>query len=174
MHVLIGLLTAIASLLYALDRLGVDIGWLNPWAWARRRRWRKQLSVNPAFNLNTPMEAVALLLVATARIDGDLSAEEKAELKRLFEDSFKLNSRDVSSLMSSSTFLLGSGDEVFQRPEEVLARSLDRFSPEQKDSSLEMLNTISGVGGTPSQAQQDFIARIRGSLFTEVAAQGWQ
>ncbi len=174
MHVLIALLTAIASLLYALDRIGVDIGWLNPWAWSRRRRWRKQLNANPAFNLESPMEAMALLLVATARIDGDLSTEEKAELRRLFENSFKQNSRDASSLMSSSTYLLGSGEEVFKRPDEVLARSLDKFSTEQKDSSLDMLQSISEIGGAPSQSQRDFIARIRNTLFAEVAVEGWQ
>ena len=37
MHIIIGFLTALATLLYALDRLGVDLGWFNPWAWKRRR-----------------------------------------------------------------------------------------------------------------------------------------
>ena len=72
MHILIAFLTALASVLYAMDRLGVDIGWLNPWAWRRRRRWMKQLHTNPAFNLDSPLEAMALLLLATAKIEGVL------------------------------------------------------------------------------------------------------
>lgn len=44
MHILIALITAVATLLFALERVGVDIGWINPWAWTssptRRRRPR--------------------------------------------------------------------------------------------------------------------------------------
>lgn len=160
MHILIGLITAIATLLFALEKLGVDIGWLNPWAWQRRRRWVKQLSVNPAFNLESPLEAVALLLLATARIDGDLSSEEKAELRKLFEDELKQSPENASSLLRSSTYLLADGEAVFARPEDVLEKSIAKFSPEQKSSTLEMLRTISVVGSEQSDAQRAFISKI--------------
>ncbi len=161
MHVLIAFLTAVAGLLYALERLGVDIGWLNPWAWRRRRRWVKQLHTNPAFNVDQPMEAVALLLVATVRIDGDLSTDEKNELKAIFAGEFKQSENDVSSLLSSSTFLLGSGDDVFNRPQEVLNKSLPKFSDAQKQSALELIERIANVGSPPSQRQKAYIAAVK-------------
>ncbi len=165
MHLIIAFLTALAGLLYALERLGVDIGWLNPWAWARRRRWIKQLHTNPAFNVDQPMEAVALLLVATARIDGDLSTDEKNELKVIFRDEFKQPESDVSSLLSSSTFLLGSGEDVFNRPQEVLNRSLSKFSDAQKASTIELMTRVASVGSAPGQRQREFIQAVQ-AVFT--------
>ena len=174
MHVLIAFLTAVASILFALDRLGVDIGWLNPWAWRRRRRWQKQLHVNPAFNLDSPMETVALLLLATAKIDGDLSTEEKNELRRIFEESFHQSASDASSLLNSSAYLLGSGEEVFARPREVLARSLSRFSVEQRRSCLELMRRISGIGSPASEAQADFLQRVQDALTGEPPHGTWE
>ncbi len=174
MHILIGLITAIATLLYTLDRIGVDIGWLNPWAWGRRRRWIKQLSTNPAFNLDSPMEATALLLLAVSRIDGDLSSEEKSTLRQIFEETFSLSSKDASSLLSSTTYLLGDGSAVFDRPDQVLERSLQKFTPEQKESSADLLKRMSEVGGGPSEAQLEFVSRVRDVFEPDKTSAGWQ
>lgn len=174
MHIVIAIITTLATLIYVMDRFGIDVGGLNPWAWSRRRRWRKQLAVNPAFNLKTPMEAMALLLLATARIDGDVSSQEKNELRQIFMDSFKQNSRDASSLLSSSTYLLGAGDEVFKRPQEVLAPSLEEFRQEQREDSMGLLERISEVGGPASDVQIAFIGSIRAAMFTETETKGWQ
>lgn len=135
MHVLIAFLTTLASVLFALERLGIDIGWINPWSWRRRRRWYKQYHANPAFSLQSPMEAIALLLAAVAKIDGDLSSEEKNELRQIYEEVFKQTPKEASALLVSSTFLLGSGNEVFSRPQDVLAPSLQNFSIEQEKIS---------------------------------------
>jgi uncharacterized tellurite resistance protein B-like protein len=135
----------------------------------------KQLHTNPAFNLDSPLEAMALLLLATAKIDGDLSSDEKNQLRHIFQHSFNQSSRDASSLLSSSSYLLGSGEEVFSRPHDVLARSLDKFSPEQRQSSMELLKQISEVGSAASDAQIRFMESIRTALFNnEKNTQGWQ
>ena len=173
MHVLIAFLTAIATLLFALDRIGIDIGWINPWAWRRRRRWMKQLSVNPAFNLESPMEAMALLLLAVARIDGDLTSDEKQDLRKIFEESFHQNSRDSSALLSSSTYLLGDGVEVFERPQDVLSKSLEKFSAEQRESSISLLTRISEVSGPASESQRDYISLIRSIFSPSKDKGGW-
>jgi uncharacterized tellurite resistance protein B-like protein len=174
MHILIGLITAVATLLFAMDRVGIDIGWLNPWAWRRRRRWIKQLNANPAFNLDSPMEAMALLLLATARIDGDLSAEEKSELRHMFEAEFKQSPESASSLLSSSTYLLADGEAVFKRPDQVLEKSMAKFSAEQKSSSIELLQRVAAIGGGPSPAQRDFVSNIVRLLSPEKPTKGWQ
>lgn len=173
MHLVIAFLTALVSVLYALDRLGVDIGWLNPWTWRRRRRWLKQYHANPAFNLENPMDVVALLLAAVAKIDGDLSSEEKKELHKIFESKFNQSASDASALLRSSIHLLGTGEDVFNRPSEVLARSLDKFSNEKKDSALELLAHISLVGGDPSESQAEFISAIKATLIPEKASSDW-
>ena len=173
MHVLIAFLTALASVLYALDRLGVDIGWLNPWSWGRRRKWRKLYGGNPAFSIEKPLEAAALLITAAAKIDGDISLEEKSELLRIFQDDLKQNPSQSASLLGSSTFLLGSGNEVFQRPQDVLAPSLKKFSSEQRASLLELLRRIASVGGSPSEVQLRFISGIEALLSPKQGSDGW-
>lgn len=173
MHVLIAFLTTLASLLYALDRLGIDIGWLNPWSWARRRKWRKQYHANPAYSLTEPMEVAALLLTATAKIDGDISSEEKKALLRIFEDTFKQTANDASALFGSSVYLLGNSRDVYSRPEKVIEPCLTGFSEEQKTSMLELLEQIASVSDAPRQTQLDFIAKIRNYLIPKIENNSW-
>lgn len=173
MHILLAFLTTLASVLWALDRLGIDLGWFNPWSWQRRRRWQKQYHANPAFSLESPVEAIALLLTATAKIDGDLSLEEKLELKKIFENSFHLSAKDASELLNSSVFLLGTGQEVFKRPKDVLVPNLEKFTSEQKNSSMDLLKQIANVGGSPSEPQQEFISNIKIQLIPEEPNSDW-
>ena len=174
MHIIMALITALATLLFVLEKLGVDIGWFNPWAWSRRRRWLKQLHINPAFNLDSPMEAAALLLLATGRIDGDLSAEEKNELRTIFRETFKQSDEDASALLVSSTYLFGSGEDVIARPGEVLNRSLQKFTEEQKASTLRELKRIANTGGSPSTAQEKYIDQIEDILETKNKVEEWK
>lgn len=165
MHIIIAFLTALASVLYALDRLGIDLGWFNPWSWKRRRQWQKKYHANPAFCLTEPMDALALLLVATVKIDGDLSTEEKNELLSIFGEVFQQSAEQSSALLRSSVYLLGSGEEVFNRPAEVLSPSLEKFSAAQKHSSIELLKRVAAVGGLPSKSQETLINLVEKSLF---------
>ena len=120
------------------------------------------------------MEAMALLLLATARIDGDLSSDEKQELRKIFEDSFNQNTRDSSALLSSSTYLLGDGLEVFKRPQDVVSKSLEKFSSEQRESSIQLLTRISEVSGPASDSQKDYISSIRGVFYSSKDKGSWE
>ena len=42
MHVILGILTALITVLYLLDRMGIDLGGMNPFYWRRRRAWAKK------------------------------------------------------------------------------------------------------------------------------------
>jgi uncharacterized tellurite resistance protein B-like protein len=173
MHIIIGLLTALATLLYALERLGVDLGWFNPWAWKRRRAWLKQSTGNPAYGLDRPIDAIALIAIAAAKIDGDLSIEEKDALNKIFKDTFNMSEKDASQLIVASVYLLGSGEDVFSHPEKVLRLSLEKFSKEQKQSSLELLSSIIHVGGSPSQLQMDFFSRVKCAINPPGDTKSW-
>ena len=73
MHIILGILGSIITILVLtkqLSRLGIDITWLNPFAWARRKKWQKQYHADPAFSLDGPMEAVAGLLYVMAKCSG--------------------------------------------------------------------------------------------------------
>lgn len=54
MHIVIGVISALAGLcwaLIALQRSGLDLNELNPFLWARRRKWRMLYGTRPIFNL---------------------------------------------------------------------------------------------------------------------------
>ena len=55
MHIILGFLGAVVTILVLFKRLsdaGIDIGWLNPFAWRRRRAWRNKYQGNPIFSLS--------------------------------------------------------------------------------------------------------------------------
>ena len=70
MHIILGLLGTIVTILILLNRLseaGIEIGWLNPFAWNRRRKWRNKYQGNPIFQLVDPLEVAALLCTSLAK-----------------------------------------------------------------------------------------------------------
>ncbi|MHC9511803.1 TerB family tellurite resistance protein [Kangiella sp. M94] len=173
MHIIIGLLTALGTLLYVMERMRIDIGWLNPWAWKRRRAWAKLSAGNPVYGLDKPIDAIALIATAAAKIDGDLSIEEKEALKNIFRNTFNQSEHEASQLLGSSVYLLGPGEDVFHSPEKVLQRSLDKFSAEQKVSSMKLLSEIIHVGGAPSSLQQEFVNKVERVMNPDDGKSGW-
>lgn len=175
MHILIGLLSSLVTILWLLDRLGIDLGGLNPWAWRRRRNWRKKYTANPVFSIDSPMQTTALLVVATAKADGDMSAEEKQAIQAAFESTFQLSAKDASGLFLASAHLLGTGEEVRAQLKRVIDPSRDKFSDEQARSAVELLEQIAALGGGASQVQRDFVGEARALLVRDTQAPGaWQ
>lgn len=173
MHVIIAFLTAVATLLFALDRIGIDLGWFNPWAWKRRRAWQKQLTGNPAYCLDRPIDAIALIATAAAKIDGDLSIEEKEALKRIFMTTFNLSEKESAQLLGASVYLLGSGEDVFESPDKVLKMSLGSFSDEQKSSSMDLLTEVVNVGGSATAVQNEFLEKVSREFAPEKSKDDW-
>ena len=160
MHIVIAALTSLATILYLLDRLGIDLGGLNPWAWRRRRNWRTKFDANPVYSIASPMELAALLVVATAKADGDMSLEEKQAILHLFEREFHLSERDAAGLLTASTHLLGSGDEVRNHLADVVRPSRPKFSESQAESTIGMVEEIAMLGGEATSMQQELVDAI--------------
>ncbi|MFO1369187.1 MAG: TerB family tellurite resistance protein [Marinagarivorans sp.] len=173
MHIIIAFLTALVTLLYALERLGVDLGWLNPWAWRRRRAWLKRSTANPVFSLDKPIDAAALIVTAAAKIDGDISIQEKEELKRIFVSAFNLPEKAATQLLGASVFLLGSGEDVFNSPDRVLRNTIDKFTDEQKNSVLDILQKVVAIGGSPSAMQTEFVSKVQAAMFPNNDKRNW-
>ena len=80
MHIILGILGAIVTILILLNRLaeaGIDLGGLNPFSARRLRKWQQKFEGNPLFALDDPVEVAAVLVVATANIAGVVTAEER-------------------------------------------------------------------------------------------------
>ena len=164
MHIILGALGSIVTILWLLHRLaemGIDLGGLNPWLWRRRRQWRDTYVANPIYSIESPMEVTALLIVAVAKAEGDMSSEEKREILTIFSNEFQLSESQASELLTSSSHLLGRGDEMRENLSAVLSPSLERFSREQAEAALELLGRIAAIASEPSPAQSNLIDQTK-------------
>jgi tellurite resistance protein len=177
-HIILGALGSIVTILWLLHRLaemGIDLGGLNPWLWQRRRNWRKKYEGNPIFSVDSPMEVTGLLLVATAKIDGEMSVEEKKEILEIFEQEFELSKRDAAGLLISTTHLLGQGDEMRDQLEAVLTPSLEKFTHEQADSAVSLMERVAAISDLSQELKVSFIAEASRVLKKDQQPAGrWQ
>ena len=167
MHIIFGFLGSVVTILWLLHRLaemGIDLGGLNPWLWQRRRKWRKQYEANPIFSIESPMESAALLVIAVAKADGEMSSLEKKELLTAFDSEFGISKRDAAGLLISSNHLLGSGDEIRRNLKGVLQPSLEAFTTAQLSSTLTLVRRISEVDG-PATEMQEVIVTAATKIF---------
>ena len=167
MHVILGVLGSIVTVLWLLHRLaemGIDLGGLNPWLWQRRRKWRQKYEANPVFAVESPMEVTALLMTAAAKADGDISSEEKQQLLETFRREFQMSEEDAAALLIASTHLLGRGDEVRSDLDAVMAPSLEKFSVGQAESAIALVEQVAQWGDGATSLQQDFVAQVRTAL----------
>jgi hypothetical protein len=99
MHIVLGVLSAVAGLVWAmvaLQRSGFDPASLNPFLWYRRSQWRRKYGTSPILNLDNPMDVAAVLILGTAKCEGEISTEQKRAVQSIFETEFNLN-RDVAT-----------------------------------------------------------------------------
>ncbi len=145
MHIVLALLGTIVTILVLLSRLanaGIDLGGLNPFLWNRRRKWRKKHDGNPIFRVDKPLDATAILMVAIAKSDGDMTREDKALLLNLFETKFNLSKREAAGLLISSSYLLADGAELNRSIPKFLSPSKAEFTDIQAASAIELMSQI--------------------------------
>src|SRR5262245_52691087 len=108
MHIVLGALAILVTLLILLKRLadaGIDLAGLNPFLWRRRKQWLDKMSGNPLFLISDPKEVAAILAVGVAKIDGDMTGDDKRTLLNEFESTFAMKARGASELLGSSVHL---------------------------------------------------------------------
>ena len=164
MHIVLGLLTSILTILYLLDRLGVDVGWLNPFAWRRRRAWAEKYEGDPIYAVEDPIHVAAILITGVARLEGDLSAEQKQVVLTQFEQKFSLSPQAARELMTAATHLLGAPQVIETQLNGLADKHKSTFSGEQADSLFEMLLNVASSDGDMSATQHEFVNSLRSRL----------
>lgn len=166
MHIIIGVLTALAGLVWALYRLqnsGVDLNAFNPFYWARRRKWAKELGTKPLHRIQQPMEAAAVLVVATAKLHGDITRELKALVLQLFMEEFNIDQREAIAHYSASVHLLDGVVNLQAEVKNILAPTQEQFKPIQIQSLLTMLNKVAAEDDA-SEEQMALIESVEACL----------
>lgn len=175
MHIILGALGLIVTILFLLSRLadaGIDLGGLNPFLWKRRRAWRRKVEGNPIFGIQDPKDLAAVLVVGVAKVDGDMSAEEKQAVLGQFERVLGLKPRVAAELLGSSAFLLGDAKILQTQLDAIIANARERMNPAQVNSVLAMMEKVAAASGAPSAQQQRMIAEVRAVLGPPPAPQG--
>lgn len=167
MHVIIGILTALTGLvwaLYSLHRAGFDVTSLDPTAWARRRKWRRLYGTKPIFTLEQPMEVAALLIIAVLKQEGEISREQKAAVIDIFQSTFHQTEAQARDVFASSVYLLKDELNLDQSVPGILAVSRDRFTTGQAESLLTLLEQVASLEGPVTDAQRRIIDAVRTEL----------
>ncbi len=162
MHIIIGFITALAGLIWALNSLqnsGFDLNSLNPFAWMRRRKWKKQLGIQPIHALTDTMDAAALLVVAIAKEQGEITRDTKLEILALFEKEFGVKRGKAIEMYSSSLFMLQGTLKVAPEIRRMLKPSKSDFSPSHVDKLYNMINLVANLEGI-SDGQAEIIKAI--------------
>lgn len=172
MHILLGLLGSIVTVLYILDRIGIDLGGLNPFYWYRRRAFAKKYGADPIFSIEDPLHVASLLVIGVAKLDGDLTAAQKAIAQAQFETNFSMDSRAASELFGSAAHLLAAPQLLDSQLTKLADKNSSRFSREQVDSLIEMMTRVASADGKPSSAQEAFISGVRAKLVQQHQPEG--
>jgi uncharacterized tellurite resistance protein B-like protein len=163
MHIVIAVVTAVAGLFWALTALrnsGFQFSSLNPFLAIRRWRWSRDYGAKPLYKLERPMDAAGVLLVAIAKADGIMSAEQKRELLSLFERHFDVSASEASQLFAASIHLLRDELTVAEQVPHILERSASRFEPNQTAELLTMMRKIAVMDGSVNAEQQQLLDAV--------------
>ena len=162
MHYVIALITAVAGLLFALNRLqsaGLDLNAFNPFLWYRRAQWRKKYASKPLYGLQHPMDVAASLMLATAKCEGEISSVQKRHILAMYKGEFHIPQEEATALFVASSFLLKDELSIVDQLDNVLARSRGRFTPEQVDSTLQLMERVARIDGPENREQLRLIER---------------
>lgn len=172
MHVVLGILTAIVSILYALDRMGLDLGGMNPFYWYRRRAFARKYGSDPIYSVEDPIHIASLLVIGAAKLDGDLTAGQKEKAQQLFESEFSMTSKEASQLFGSAAHLLAAPQLLDEQLGKFVERNAEQFSAEQARSLVDMMTAVASADSDLSASQQDFINRVRAGYARDEQTEG--
>ena len=172
MHVVLGLLGTIVTILFLLDRLGINLGGLNPFSWRRRRAWAKKYEGDPIYSVEEPMHVAALLIIGATKLDGDWTAEQRKVALNQFESGFALDSHAASELLGSATHLLGAPQIIDTQLNGLADKNKDRFSRDQAESMIQMMVEVASADGELTTKQSEYIAGIRSQFVPSVKSEG--
>ena len=178
MHVLIGVLTAIAGLIWALvslQRAGIALNPVSPFTWYRRMQWQKKCNQKPLYRLREPVDVAGGLLLGVAKCEGEVSAQQKRELLSIFEKEFQLDPKDASDLLVASAHLLRDEVYILDNLPKILSHSAEGFTPAHVSSLLALMRRLGTLESPLNEEQEKLIAATEQHFSTRTTRkEKWQ
>jgi uncharacterized tellurite resistance protein B-like protein len=157
----VAVITALAGLIWALSALtrsGFDFNSLNPFLAIRRWRWSRDYGAKPIFKLDRPMDAAALLMVATTKADGAMSSDQKQALLSMFAERFELSASEASQLLAATIHMLRDELSIAESVDKILTPSGARFEAAQANDLLAMMRKLAAMDGSINAEQERLLA----------------
>jgi len=166
LHIIIAAITAIAGLIWALNSLqrsGFDLNSLNPWYWARRKRWENK-QINPLYAVDSPRELAALLMFAALKLTGDPTSEQKQNLLSLYRKTLHYTDKEALEMYSVCSHLLNTDPNYLQKIPSIVAPSLESISDDQRLSILSGIESVIEFGGSDIPTETELYQNVHNAL----------
>lgn len=157
---LLGLVVAVTLALGALKRNGVDIGWLNPFTFFHRLRWKQKSTVPPLYALDHPVDVVAVLALAAVQTSGLVTSKQKEGVLELLCQHLGMDEAEANKLWILSSHLLRHRALDAQEVPAVLAKCADKFSDYHQRTLLNVVKAAIAIEPPDNAAQRDLLAAI--------------
>jgi hypothetical protein len=157
---LLGLVVTVTIALAALKRNGVDIGWLNPFTFFHRLRWKQKSTIPPLYALEHPVEVVAVMALAAVQTSGMVTQQQKNGVLALLNQHLSVDQAEANNLWILSSHLLRHRALDVQEVPAVLQKSADKFSEYHQQTLLNVVKQAIALEPPENAAQRDLVAAI--------------
>ena len=133
MHIVVGVLVALGSVLWALNRLqanGLDLNAFNPFTWFRRHKWKQKQGKKALHLIESPMEVASVLLVGIVALEGAITIEQRDYIFSVFTDEFGVPNEAAGELYASASYLIKDELGLAGQIRTILAPSRSKFGQE--------------------------------------------
>ncbi len=167
MHI-IGILIAIASLIYWVSRAARGVGDIADAAntmanLPRKRRFQKKYHTSGFDLVETPVEAAAVLMISTARMSEEkrVTDSAKLEITRQLQLNMQMSGEDADGIyrqMHSLIYDIVLPESSLFPMLNILKETVDRSDAEDL---AQMMETTASTDGAANTEQTEFIRRFR-------------
>ena len=106
-----------------------------------------------------------------AKLEGEITREQKNAILNIFCNEFKLDSNKAKDLFASTSYLLQSENNFIKNTSKVLSSSKNKFSPEQAESTITLISKIANIDGEISFDQQALLDTVKHSFKSTLSDQ---
>jgi hypothetical protein len=157
---ILGLIITFGLAMEALRRFGIDVGWLNPFAFFHRRAWRNKVTTPPLYALEHPVDVVGVLALATVQTTGAISTQQKTGVQSLLRQHLSLDEAGAASLWLASSHLLRNRALELSELPALLERSAARFEDYHVDTLKTVMLAAALIEPPVNAAQQQLLDAV--------------
>ena len=167
---ILGLIITFTMAMEALRRFGIDVGWLNPLAFFRRRAWAKKVQTPPLYALEHPVDVVAVMALAMVQATGAVTVEQKEGVLALLRQHLGLDDADAGNLWVASSHMLRNRPLAPGEVPAVLERSADKFTDYHVQTLRSVMEGAAQIVPPASAEQQRLLEAVDAYFATKRAA----